>query len=163
TLPPKFILQATVEQMRRFIDGPPRQNPLVTVLSQKMQAIKEMPDARRNEVRAQAETIVSAQVYPAYKRAIALLESQLPHSTDDAGIWRLKGGSEAYAYFLRAYTTTNMTPDEIHELGLRRVATIERQMDEILRRLGRTDGSVKERIEKLRADLTYPNPTSQES
>ncbi|HYR45212.1 MAG TPA: DUF885 domain-containing protein [Terriglobia bacterium] len=162
-LPAKFILQSTIEQMKRFTDGPPGQNPLVTVLGQKMQAIKEMPDARRKEVGAQAETIVSAQVYPAYRKAIALLESQLPRSTDDAGIWRLKGGSEAYAYFLRLFTTTNMTPDQIHELGLRQVESIERQMDEILRRLGRTEGSVKQRIEKLQADLTYPNPTSEQS
>ena len=162
-LPPKFILQATIEQIKRFSDGSPHQNPLVTVLSQKMQAIKEMPDAKRNEVRAQAETIVNAEVYPACKKALALLESQLPHATDDAGIWRLKGGSEAYAYFLRAYTTTNMTADQIHELGLRQVETIERQMDVVLRRLGRTDGSVKQRIEKLQADLTYPDPPSQES
>jgi len=162
-LPPKFILQATAEQMRRLVDPPPRQNVLVTTLEQKMQAIKEMPDAKREELRAQVERIVSAQVYPVYKKAIALVESQLPRSTDDAGIWRLKGGSQAYEYFLRHFTTTNLTPDQIHELGLRQVETIERQMDEILRRLGRTQGTVKERIERLRADLRYPNPASEES
>jgi uncharacterized protein (DUF885 family) len=162
-LPPKFILQATIEQMKRFSNSSPRQNPLVTVLDQKMQAIKEMPDARRKELVSQAETIVGSQVYPAYKKAIALLESQLPRSTDDAGIWRLKGGSEAYSYFLRRFTTTNMTPDQIHELGLRQVENLERQMDQILRRLGRTEGSVQQRIAKLQADLTYPNPTSQQS
>ena len=102
-------------------------------------------------------------MYPAYKKAIALLESQLPRSTDDAGIWRLKGGSEGYAYFLRRFTTTSVTPEQIHQLGLQQVDSIEHQMDEILRRLGRTEGSVQQRIEKLKADLTYPNPTSQES
>jgi uncharacterized protein (DUF885 family) len=162
-LPPKFILQATIEQMKRFSDSSARENPLVTVLDQKMQAIKEIPDARRRELLTGAEAAVRSQVYPAYRKAIGLLESQLPHAMDDAGIWRVKGGSEAYAYFLRRFTTTNMTPDQIHELGLRQVASIERQMDEILRRLGRTGGSVQERIAKLQADLTYPNPTSQQS
>jgi uncharacterized protein (DUF885 family) len=162
-LPPKFILQATTKQMRGFTDLAPAQNPLVMVLAQKMQAIKEMPNAKREQLRTQAERVVTTQVYPAYKKATALLESQLPRSTDDAGLWRLKGGHEAYAYFLRRFTTTNMTPDQIHALGLHQVETIERRMDEILRRLGRTQGSVKERIEKLRADLTYPNPASEES
>jgi uncharacterized protein (DUF885 family) len=159
-IPPKFILQATIKQMEGFTDGSPSQNPLVAVLAQKMQAIASIPDEKREELRARAERIVSEQVYPAYKNATALLTSQLARANDNAGLWRLKGGSEAYTFFLRQFTTTNMTADQTHELGLRQVETIERQMDEILKRLGRTQGTIKERIEKLQADLTYPNPTS---
>jgi uncharacterized protein (DUF885 family) len=70
---------------------------------------------------------------------------------------------DAYAYFLRRYTTTNLTSAQIHEIGLKRVAEIEAEMDQILRKLGRTDGPVKERVEKLQADLQYPNPASEES
>jgi uncharacterized protein (DUF885 family) len=162
-IPPKFILQATIKQMEGFADGSPSQNPLVAVLAQKMQAIPGMPTAKQEELGAKAEKIVGEQVYAAYKKAMALLRSQLPRANDDAGLWRLKGGPEAYAFFLGEFTTTNMTADQIHELGLRQVDTIERQMDEILKRLGRTQGSVKERIEKLQADLTYPNPTSDAS
>ena len=78
-------------------------------------------------------------------------------------MWRLKGGPEAYAFFLRRFTTTNLTADQIHEIGLQQVARIETQMDGLLRKLGRTAGPVKDRIEKLRLDLQYPNPTSDES
>jgi uncharacterized protein (DUF885 family) len=70
---------------------------------------------------------------------------------------------EAYAYLLRHFTTTDLTADEIHEIGLLQVARIEREMDEILRPLGRTEGSVKERIEKLEADLQYADPASEAS
>jgi uncharacterized protein (DUF885 family) len=59
-------------------------------------------------------------------------------ATDDAGLWRFAGGAEAYAFFLRRHTTTSLTPDQIHEIGLRRVAELETQMDAILRKLGRT-------------------------
>ena len=162
-LPPKFILQATIAQMQGFVDTPAAENPFVTTLAQKMEGMPAMSDARREELRAQAEKIVATQVYPAWKKAIALLASQLPSSTDDAGLWRLKGGTDDYRYALRRYTTTSMSPEQIHELGLRQVATIEKQMDGILRQLGRTEGTVKERIEKLQADLTYPNPASDES
>jgi uncharacterized protein (DUF885 family) len=162
-LPPKFILQATIAQMQGFVDTPGTQNPFVTTLAQKMQGMPAMSDVRREELRAQAEKMVATQVYPAWKKAIALLASQLPSSTDDAGLWRLKGGADDYRYALRRYTTTSMSPEQIHELGLRQVATIEKQMDGILRQLGRTEGTVKERIEKLQADLTYPNPASDES
>ena len=162
-LPPKFILQATIKQMQSFTDPAPAQNPFVAVFAQKMEAIKTLPAAKREELRSQAENNVVKQIYPAWKTATALLESQLPKSTDDAGLWRLKSGAEAYKYALRRYTTTSMTPEQIHETGLTQVDAIEKQMDALLRRLGRTEGSVKERIAKLEQDMAYPNPASEAS
>jgi len=155
-IPPKFILEATIKQMSSFVDQAPAQNPFAAIFTQKVEAIKDLSPARRTELRGEAAKIVETQVYPAWRRGVALLESQLPHSTDDAGLWRLKGGAEAYAYFLNRYTTTHLSADQIHEIGLREVARIEKEMDGILRRLGRTDGSVKDRIERLKQDLAYP-------
>jgi uncharacterized protein (DUF885 family) len=155
-IPPKFILQATIKQMQTFAAPDPAENPFVSTLVQKMQSIQPLNDTRRAELRREAEKIVATEIYPAWKRAIAALESQLPRSNDDAGLWRLKGGDAAYAYFLHRYTTTNLTADQIHEIGLREVERIEKEMDTILRRLGRTAGSVQDRVAKLRADLGYP-------
>jgi len=155
-IPPKFILQATIKQMSSFVDQLPSQNPFAAIFSQKLDAIKDLSPARRNELRGEGARIVETQVYPAWKRGVAALESQLPHSTDDAGLWRLKGGADAYAYFLNRYTTTHLTADQIHEIGLREVASLEKEMDAILRRLGRTEGTVNARIEKLKQDLRYP-------
>jgi uncharacterized protein (DUF885 family) len=162
-LPPGFILQATIKQMKNFIGPAPADNPLVTVLSKKMRAIKSVPAPRKKELCSEAERIVLAEVYPAWKRAIALLQSQVPHATDEAGLWRLKGGTDAYAHFLRQFTTTSLTADQIHEIGLKQVEHIEKQMDTLLRQLGRTAGPVKERVEKLKSDLEYPNPASDAS
>src|SRR5579883_399790 len=155
-IPPKFILQATIKQMSSFIDQPAAQNPFAAIFTQKLDAIKGWNPARRNELSAQAAKLVETEVYPSWKRGIAELQSQLPRSNDDAGLWRLKGGADAYAYFLNRYTTTHLTAAQIHEIGLREVDRIEKEMDTILRRLGRTQGSVKDRVEKLKADLGYP-------
>ncbi len=162
-IPPKFILQATVKQMQGFIDPSPRENPFVTVFDSKMATIQSLPAAKRQQLRMEAEKLVGEEIYPAWKRAAALLEAQSAQATDAAGIWRLKGGADAYAYFLHRFTTTNLTAAEIHEIGLKQVERIENQMDVLLRRLGRTEGSVKERVEKLKLDMQYPNPTSEES
>jgi uncharacterized protein (DUF885 family) len=161
-LPPNFIIRATIAQMRGFI-APPVQNPFVATFAQKMATISALSDQQRAQLQAQAEQTVQSEIYPAWQKGIALLESQLPDATDDAGLWRLKNGAAAYAFFLRLATTTDMTPDQIHEIGLRQVEAIDRQMDQILRRLGRTEGSVKDRIDRLRQDTTYPNPASDES
>jgi uncharacterized protein (DUF885 family) len=166
-IPPRFILEATIKQMQSFVDPSPGQNPFVTAFADKMAALSEgttaIPAAQREQLRAEAEKVVGTQIYPAWKKATATLQAQLPRSTNDAGLWRLKGGPEAYAFFLRRYTTTNLTADQIHEIGLQQVSRIETQMDGLLRKLGRTAGSVKDRTEKLRLDLQYPNPTSDES
>jgi uncharacterized protein (DUF885 family) len=161
--PPNFILRATIEQMQRFVAPAPAENPFVATFAQKMAAIQAPSKEKRAQLRVQAEEIVETQVYPAWKQAIALLESQLALATNDAGLWRLTNGAAAYAYFLRRYTTTDMTPDQIHEIGLRQLETIEREMDQLLRGLGRAEGSLNDPIDKLRLDLTYPNPASDES
>jgi uncharacterized protein (DUF885 family) len=162
-IPPRFILNATVKQMRGFVDSAPAQNPFATAYLDKLATIKGLPDARRESLRAQAEKIVATQIYPAWNRGIALLQSQIPNSTDDAGLWRLQGGDAAYAYFLRRFTTTKSSAAEIHQIGLDHVASLESQMDALLRRINRTQGTVKQRIEKLTVDLRYPDPASEAS
>ena len=156
TIPPRFIVDATLTQLQQFIAAPPAQNPFVTAFDERLRAANAVSDARRAELRAAAEKTVAAEIYPAWRSAIALLQEQLPLSNDDAGLWRLKGGDQAYAYHLRRFTTTTFTADQIHEIGLREVERIEKEMDAILRRLGRSDGSIKDRIEQLKKDLAYP-------
>jgi uncharacterized protein (DUF885 family) len=162
-IPPAFIVAATIRQMQGFVDASPAQNPFVAAFAQKLAAMSSLPEARREELRAEAEKITATQIYPAWRRAIALLESEQKRAGADAGLWRFKGGSGAYAYFLHRYTTTNLSAAQIHQIGLDQVTRIENQMDTLLRRLGRTAGPVKDRIAKLAEDMRYPNPASEAS
>jgi uncharacterized protein (DUF885 family) len=155
-IPPRFILNLTITQMKQFADQPAARNPLVTTVSDKLALVRTVPDARREALRAQAERIVADQIYPAWQRAIAFLEPLVSRVNDDAGLWRLNGGAEAYAYNLRRYTSTDLTADQIHEIGLKQVASLEAEMDRLLRQLGRTQGSVTDRIEQLKKDQAYP-------
>ena len=79
--------------------------------------------------------------------------SLVPRANDDAGLWRFDKGAEVYAYNLHRYTTTTMSADQIHQIGLQQVARLEKEMDAILRRLGRTEGTVNARIAQLEKDL----------
>lgn len=162
-VPPRFIVERTLTQMRTFAEQTPEQNPLVSVFAQKLESIQGMSAQQRDELKTQAAQLVRSEVYPAWHRGIALLDKTLPSTTDDAGLWRLEDGDKAYASALRRFTTTELTAEQIHEIGLREVARIEGEMDKILRQLGRTEGSVAERIRKLRDDLSYPNPESEQS
>jgi uncharacterized protein (DUF885 family) len=155
-IPPRFILNLTIDQMRRFVSTPPAQNPFVTSLDERAAAIKELAPAGRSAAVAEAERLVRERVYPEWHKAIAYLESLVPRSADRAGLWRLEGGAAAYTYFLKNFTTTDLTPDQIHEIGLRKVAELERDMDAVLRKLGRSSGTVKDRVAQLKKDLSYP-------
>jgi uncharacterized protein (DUF885 family) len=155
-LPPRFILQSTIAQMRQFVSPAPADNPLVTTFSERLAAADAVDADRREALAAEAAAIVADGVYPAWREAIALLESQLDDATDDAGLWRFEDGAQAYAQALHQYTSTGLTADQIHELGLREVARIEGEMDAILRSIGRSEGSVKQRVAQLKQDLAYP-------
>jgi uncharacterized protein (DUF885 family) len=155
-IPPRFILDATIAQMQQFVEAAPARNPFASTLEERLRTMAGLSDARRAELAAAAERIVADEIYPAWKSAIGLLQEQRPHATDEAGLSRFKSGAAAYAYQLQRFTTTDLTAEEIHQIGLREVARIEKEMDAILRQLGRTEGTVKARIDRLRVDLQYP-------
>ena len=155
-IPPRFILRATIDQMRQFASTPAAQNPFVSVFSEKTKNIAGLPAAKRTALVAEAGKLVESQIDPAWNKGVAALDAMTAQANDDAGLWRFQGGSQAYAYFLERYTTTHMTPEQIHEIGLKRVTEIEAQMDQILRKMGRTQGTVKERIAQLDRELHYP-------
>jgi uncharacterized protein (DUF885 family) len=151
-IPPKFILQTTAAQMRDFLAMPPATNPFVTAFSEKLATVTELPQTQRDTLRAAAERAAVAEIYPAWRRALNLLESQIPRATDDAGLWRFPNGAEAYRQALQRYTTTTMTADQIHEVGLKMVAELEGRMDGVLRGLGYVDGPLRTRLARVVAD-----------
>lgn len=156
-LMPRFITQASLGQFERFLAEPPGRNVLVLSLQQRLNKLNgtatEISEDARATALAQAEKITAEAIIPAFRRVQVMLQAQLPRTTADAGLWRLKGGDKAYAYELRRNTTTDYTPQQIHAIGLREVARIEGEMNGLLKQLGYLDGSVQQRMVKLEVDL----------
>jgi len=96
---------------------------------------------------AKAAAIVESQVYPALDRQIALVQS-LPRRKE-AGLWALPNGDAIYAEALKAATTTDFTPDEVHKIGKEQVASLSAELDAILKAQGLTKGSVGARLTAL--------------
>jgi uncharacterized protein (DUF885 family) len=150
--PPAFIAAETIAQMRRFTAPEPEANILVTTFSTKLAKIGN-PDG----MAVKAAKIVRDSVYPSYRRAMDGLATAQAKSSNDAGLWRLPKGAEAYEFYLRRYTTTSMTAEQIPRKGLEEVARIESEMNAILKTLGRTAGPVAGRFAKLSAENVYPD------
>lgn len=154
---PDFVLQKSITGMRSFIDGGAAQNPLVTTLHARLDKVEGLSDAFKSELAAEVESLVSREIIPGYERMIAMHEKLLETATSDAGIWRIPNGAKIYETALRSNTTTDMTADEIHNIGLAEVARIESAMDVILQSQGLTEGSVSERVAVMmtREDQIY--------
>ncbi|MGD9816180.1 MAG: DUF885 family protein [Hyphomonadaceae bacterium] len=158
-IPPDFAINGAIRQLQGFADIAPNENVLVTALQQKIAGVGDLTDAQKARLVRNAESVVRQRVLPAYRRQIAALNAILPHATHDAGIWRLPQGAEMYASSLRNQTTTNMTPDEIHEMGVGLVRQLNSDMEEILRAEGLTQGSIAARVQEIsrRPDQVYPS------
>jgi len=152
-VPPDFILQASIEGIDRLLAPQPADNVFVSSLAERSSGLAGYAPEERAAALARAAQLVRTEIIPAYGRVRALLAEQLPRASDVAGIWRLPQGDEAYAVMLRANTTTDMTPEQIHALGLAQVARIESEMDGLLRALGKVDGTVRERYAGLEASV----------
>jgi len=87
-----------------------------------------------------------------------MFDQQASEASTDDGAWKLNGGEDYYNVRLKHYTTTGLTADEIHEIGLREVARIQDEMRAIMKRV-EFDGTLKDFFDFLRTDpqFTYPN------
>jgi uncharacterized protein (DUF885 family) len=102
-----------------------------------------------------ARGIVQHDVVPALERQIAELTAERAQAKSAPGMWAQPGGDAYYAWALKASTTTSLTPDEIHQIGLQELRALQARMDPILRSLGYTQGSVGERMQALGKDPRY--------
>ena len=107
---------------------------------------------------ARARKIVTTEVAPALERQIAELQAERAVGTDIAGMWSRPHGDDYYRWALKASTTTNMTPDEVHAMGLEQLQELHGRMDPILKSLGYTQGTVGQRMQALAKDPRYQFP-----
>ena len=96
-----------------------------------------IPAAERDRIAAAYRARIGGEVLPAYRRLRDFLRGEyLPHARETVGLSALPGGRAWYAYLVRESTTTDLSPERIHDLGLREVARIRGQMDEVRRAVG---------------------------
>ena len=160
--PPDFIIAKAIGGMRSFIEGGAEKNPLVTTLPAKLDKIEGLSPEKKADYVEQVTKAVNEQVIPGYEAMIALFEDMATTATHDAGIWRIPNGDKIYAAALHSNTTTGMTADEIHEVGLSEVARIEKEMETILVAQGLAEGSVSDRVKALMADPAQNFPNTDE-
>src|SRR5205823_2075318 len=138
---PKFVFPLVLEACHKVVGGAPfdesgADSPVLADFKKKVAELKELNDAARSKLIDEAKGALSNSVKPAYEKLIAFLEDQSKRANDDAGVWKFPDGAEFYKMALRHTTTTNLSADEIHQLGLKEVARIHREMEKIHEKVG---------------------------
>ena len=161
-IPPDFVIEKALVGMNKFIEGGAAENPLVTTLGPKLEALDGLDETTADQLVDEAAKLVATEVIPGYEAMISLFESMLPEATHDAGIWRLPNGDAIYAAKLQSNTTTQYSPDEIHATGLAEVDRIEGEMLDILDSQGIAGGSFAERVRIVMEDPAHQFPNTDE-
>lgn len=153
-LPPAWSLEITARQIDALYAPSPAESSMASSLADRASA-----SAIPGDWSGRAARILEKEVYPALAAQAETMRRLTADTPPGDGVWRVPHGEEIYADALRYYTTTDLSAEEIHQIGLEQVAELHSELDPILRAAGLTEGSVGARIAELgrRPDQLYPN------
>src|SRR5579871_2275867 len=136
-MPPKILLEQVVTQAERVSSPPLEKSPFAVPFDKFPDAV---PQADRKRLREAGLAAIHDSVLPAYARFTAFVRDEYaPKGRMEPGVWSLPDGAERYAFSVRESTTTDLTPEQIHQLGLAQVKVIEERMLTVARQLGFPD------------------------
>ena len=139
---PDFLLERTIGQLSGALAKDPAEWGLVTRMA------GADITALTADAHSRAEAIARDKIAPAIARQVEVHQALVPKATSDAGVWAKPHGAEYYAWALGAATTTNMSPDEVHEMGKEELASLQARMEPILQSIGYTAGHSRRAYER---------------
>jgi uncharacterized protein (DUF885 family) len=154
---PGWSIDLALAQMRKLRQPAPEANAMVESLVRRASA-----KGLAGDWRSRAAAIVAQGVYPALDRQIALMQRLRRTTPAGDGAWRLRRGADIYAAALRQGTTTDLSPEQVHKIGLDQVAELSGRLDTILRKAGHTTGTVGARLAVLNTSPEQLYPDSDE-
>ena len=156
---PKVVMSRVPAQIAKQVVDKPEDSPF-------FKPFKHIPDTFTPEQKAdlikQADAVIGDKIIPAYRNFQKFFETEyLPACYDGVGVWQMPNGKEAYAYFARQETTTDLTPEQIHQIGLDEVARIHGEMEKVMAQVG-FKGTMPEFFNYLRTDPKFFYKTPEE-
>ncbi|MFZ0295356.1 MAG: DUF885 domain-containing protein [Candidatus Sulfotelmatobacter sp.] len=148
-MPPRYLLEKVAAETDDIASKTGENSPFAKPL-------KEFPanvsSAEQKRLRDELLAAIAEQIIPTYQRFAAFVRNEYaPHGRTDPGVWSLPDGEARYRFAIRRITTTNMTPEEIHALGLKQIDEIEAEMLTLAHKLGFKDlASLNEHIKSDR-------------
>ena len=149
---PRVIMQRIPDQIAKQVVAEPEQSPFWKPFETMPD---DMPAAEQERLRAAGRKAIAGNVVPAYQRLQAFFnDTYLPATQANVGIWALPDGDPWYQKRIAWFTTTNLTADQIHEIGLKEVARIRGEMQKVIEQVG-FKGTFQEFLQYLRTDPKF--------
>lgn len=157
-IPPKFVFDKVLGDCRNILKGKPfhksvEHSTLLADFEEKISKLS-IAENKKDQLIAEAETVLLKYVEPAYNALIETLESQQKRANTDDGVWKFPKGETFYNLKLKRTTTTELTAAEIHEYGLSEVARIHSEMEKIMKKVN-FEGSLQDFFEFMRTDEQF--------
>jgi uncharacterized protein (DUF885 family) len=136
-MPPRILLEKVVEQSNGLANNTPEASPFAEPFAKFPDSI---PAADQKRLREQGLAAIRESVLPAYVKFTTFVRDEyVPKGRTEPGVWSLPNGPEFYAFRVKESTTTNLSPEEIHQIGLAQVKEIEARMLQVANQLGYKD------------------------
>jgi uncharacterized protein (DUF885 family) len=136
-IPPKFVITKVITEMTNFINSPLEENILYSSFNTKINKIEDLEN--KEILLKDVERAINNSVFPAYEKLIDYFSLLEKKTTTDDGVWKFPNGDEFYASQIKSFTTLDINPKEVHEIGLKEVARIQHEIKNTLYSLGYTD------------------------
>jgi len=165
-VPPKFVFPLVLDACRKVTQGRPfdesgTDSTVLADFTKKITALKDVDQPTRDRLLGEATQALRSSFKPAYEKLIAFLEVQEKTAPEESGAWKLPDGKNYYEFALRRTTTTNLTADEIHELGLKEIARIHAEMRKIMQQV-KFKGDLQAMFKFVREDKQFYLPDTDE-
>ncbi|HVH42018.1 MAG TPA: DUF885 domain-containing protein, partial [Labilithrix sp.] len=152
---PKVVMARVTAQLDKQIVDDPTKSPFFDPYQKAASGTSTVAPADRERLATEAKREITEAVVPAFKKLRAFwTTTYLPACKDEVGAWQLPNGAALYAHLVRSHTTTKLTPDEVHAIGLREVARIRAEMEGAKAKAG-FKGTLKELFVVLRTDPRF--------
>ena len=150
---PKLITQGVVTQIDAILNSDIENNPYLKVFLEADESIITVDE--KNQLIQEAKDLIINEINPAYEELNLFLKNEyLTKSRDSIGIGDVPGGRKHYEYLAKYFTTTNLTPDEIHQIGLDEIERIRSEMNEIIKQVN-WDGDFNSFLDYLRTSPRF--------
>lgn len=164
-VPPSFVFPRALESSKNILMGKPfnnskEQSTLLNDFANKLKAL-DISNEEKTTLLGNAEKGLVSSVKPAYAKLMTFLEEQAKRATDEDGAWKFPDGGAYYNNALARTTTTDMTSEEIHELGLKEVQRIHSEMNAIKEKVG-FKGTLQEFFKFIKEDKQFYYPDTKE-
>ena len=148
----RIVMQRIPDQIAKQVVADPEASPFYAPFRTMPAG---MPAAEQERLRAEGRESIARSVVPAYRRLQDyFVRDYLPACADTVGVWALPGGEAWYQNRIAWFTTTNLTADEVHEIGLKEVARIRGEMQQVIQQVG-FKGTFPEFLQYLRTDPKF--------